>query len=70
MNVNSEFFLEFMKPLLGGVWDFIKAIGNALVRIFNLANYFDIVNKYNSEGRGVSVFVVILAWFLLLCLLK
>ena len=66
MNVNSEFFLEFMKPLLGGVWDFIKAIGNALVRIFNLANYFDIVNKYNSEGRGVSVFVVILA---VLCLI-
>ena len=38
MNVNSEFFLEFMKPLLGGVWDFIKAIGNAIVKIFNLAN--------------------------------
>ncbi len=66
MNVNSEFFLEFMKPLLGGVWDFIKAIGNALVKIFNLANYFDIVNKYNSEGKGVSVFVVILA---VLCLI-
>ena len=54
VSTNSDFFLEFMEPLIGGIWDLIKGIGNALIRIFNIANYIDIINNHS----GVSPLIV------------
>ena len=64
VSTNSDFFLEFMEPLIGGIWDLFKGIGNALIRIFNIANYIDIINKYN----GVSPFIIIISILSLLVL--
>ena len=62
MNNNSNFFLDFMEPLINGVIDLFKGIGNSLIKIFNIGNYIDIINKY----EGVNSLIVILS---VLCLL-
>lgn len=54
---NSDFFLEFMEPLIGGILDLFKGIGNAIIRIFNIANYIDIINNHS----GVSAFIVVIS---------
>ena len=59
---NGDFFLDFMEPLVGGILDLLKGIGNSLIRIFNIANYIDIINNHN----GVSPMIVILS---VLCLI-
>ena len=64
VSTNSDFFLEFMEPLIGGILELFKGIGNALIRIFNIANYIDIINKYN----GVSPFIIIISILSLLVL--
>ena len=64
VSTNSDFFLEFMEPLIGGIWDLIKGIGNALIRIFNIANYIDIINNHS----GVSPLIVIISIISLLIL--
>ena len=64
VSTNSDFFLEFMEPLIGGIWDLIKGIGNALIRIFNIANYIDIINNHS----GVSPLIVAISIISLLIL--
>ena len=64
VGTNSDFFLEFMEPLIGGIWDLIKGIGNALIRIFNIANYIDIINNHS----GVSPLIVAVSIISLLIL--
>ena len=64
VSTNSDFFLEFMEPLIGGIWDLIKGIGSAIIRIFNIANYIDIINNHS----GVSPFIVIISVISLLVL--
>lgn len=64
VSTNSDFFLEFMEPLIGGIWDLIKGIGNALIRIFNIANYIDIINNHS----GVSPLIVAVSIISLLIL--
>ncbi len=62
MSSGGNFFLEFMEPLVGGIWDLIKAIGAALFRIFNVINYVDVINKH----KDVSIVLVIVS---IICLL-
>lgn len=61
---NSDFFLEFMEPLIGGILDLFKGIGNAIIKIFNIANYIDIINNHS----GVSAFIVVISVISLLLL--
>lgn len=61
MNNYGEFFLKFMEPLVGGIWDLIKNIGLAIFKIFNILNYTDVIKEYKSELSGSGVFVIILA---------
>ena len=67
MNTSGDFFLEFMEPLIGGLWEAIKAIGHGIFRMFNVVNYIEIVNKYKTQGN-VSIVMVILAVVCLLLL--
>jgi hypothetical protein len=55
-----------MEPFFGGLWDLIKAIGNAIVRIFNIINYYDIISNYKSKMSGGGVVLIIVA---IICLL-
>ena len=64
MTSNGDFFLEFMEPLVGGMLDLIKGIGASLAKIFNIANYIDIINN----NKGVSGFVVFISVICLLLL--
>ena len=64
MTSNGDFFLEFMEPLVGGMLDLIKGIGISLAKIFNIANYIDIINN----NKGVSGFVVFISVICLLLL--
>ena len=64
MTSNGDFFLEFMEPLVGGMLDLIKGIGVSLAKIFNIANYIDIINN----NKGVSGFVVFISVICLLLL--
>ena len=64
MTSNGDFFLEFMEPLVGGMLDLIKGIGASLAKIFNIANYIDIINN----NKGVSGFVVFISVVCLLLL--
>lgn len=64
MTSNGDFFLEFMEPLIGGMLDLIKGIGASLAKIFNIANYIDIINN----NKGVSGFVVFISVISLLLL--
>ena len=66
MSNGGNFFLEFMEPLVGGLWDIIKAIGQGFLRIFNVINYFDVINKYQKQGVGV--FLIIIAVIILFAL--
>ena len=45
MNVYGEFFLKFMEPLLGGVWNIFKEIGKSLFQIFNILNYHKLLKN-------------------------
>ena len=64
MTSNGDFFLEFMEPLVGGMLDLIKGIGASLAKIFNIANYIDII----KNNKGVSGFVVFISVVCLLLL--
>lgn len=64
MTSNGDFFLEFMEPLIGGMLDLVKGIGASLAKIFNIANYIDIINN----NKGVSGFVVFISVVCLLLL--
>jgi len=64
----GNFFLEFMEPLVGGIWDILKGIGNGILRIFNIVNYFEVINKYKDSLGGSGVIVIILAILALLAL--
>ena len=68
MNNGSNFFLEFMEPLVGGIWDLIKGIGLAIAKIFNILNYLDVINKYKSDLSGGGVFLIVIAVIALLAL--
>jgi hypothetical protein len=48
-----------MEPFFGGLWDFIKAVGKALLEIFNILNYFDIIKEYKSKLSGGGIFIII-----------
>ena len=61
MSIYSEFFLKFMEPFFGGLWDLIKALGNAIVKIFNVINYYDIIKNYKGQMSGGGVFLIIVA---------
>lgn len=61
MNLTGEFFMKFMEPLLGGVWDIIKAIGAGLFQIFNVLNYLDVIKEYKSKLPGGGAFIIVLA---------
>lgn len=49
MGINGEFFLKFLEPFFGGLVAFFKAIGAAIVKIFNIATYFDIIKEYKAK---------------------
>ena len=59
MGINGEFFLKFFEPFFGGLVAFFKAIGAAIVKIFNIATYFDIIKEYKAKGS--STIIIILA---------
>lgn len=59
MGINGEFFLKFLEPFFGGLVAFFKAIGAAIVKIFNIATYFDIIKEYKAKGS--STIIIILA---------
>ena len=52
MGINGEFFLKFLEPFFGGLVAFFKAIGAAIVKIFNIATYFDIIKEYKAKGSS------------------
>ena len=66
MGINGEFFLKFLEPFFGGLVAFFKAIGAAIVKIFNIATYFDTIKEY--QEKGASVVIVILAVLALIVL--
>ena len=66
MNNYGEFFLKFMEPLVGGLWDMIKNIGLGIFRIFNVLNYVDVVKQYKDSMSGGGVFLIILSTILVL----
>ena len=66
MGINGEFFLKFLEPFFGGLVAFFKAIGAAIVKIFNIATYFDIIKEY--QEKGTSTIIVILAVLALIVL--
>lgn len=57
----GDFFLEFMTPLINGIWNILKTIGTAIFNMFNIVNYIEVINKYrNNLGNG-GIFVIALA---------
>lgn len=68
MSISGEFFLKFMEPFFGGLWDLLKAFGSAVLQIFNVINYYDIVKEYKSQLSGGGVFLIIVAVVCLLLL--
>ncbi len=57
----GDFFLEFMTPLINGIWDILKSIGTAIFNMFNIVNYIEIINKYRSTMGGSAIFIIALA---------
>ena len=65
---SGDFFLEFMEPIVGGVWEIIKTIGLKIIGMFNIVNYVEIINKYKGQMGAGGTFMVILAVIALLAL--
>jgi hypothetical protein len=68
MENSGDFFLEFMEPLVGGIWEVIKAVGSGLFRIFNIVNYIDVITKYKDSLNGAGVFLIIISVICLIAL--
>ncbi len=66
MNNYGDFFLDFMEPLVGGIWDLIKNIGLAIFKIFNVLNYTDVIKEYKEELAGGGAFMIALAVIIVL----
>ena len=68
MNVYGEFFLKFMEPLLGGVWNIFKEIGKSLFQIFNILNYLEIIREFKDQLTGAGKLMIVIAIISLLAL--
>lgn len=60
MNTVGKFFLEFLDPFFGGLWSIFESIFKGILEMFNIVNYFDIVNKYADALGGFGWFIVFL----------
>ena len=57
---SGDFFMEFMEPLIGGVWEILKTIGLKLVNMFNIVHYIEIINKYKGQmGAGGTAMIAL-----------
>ena len=59
MNTGGNFFLDFMEPLIGGLWEAIKAIGHGLFRMFNVVNYVEIIKTYKAQGTASTPIIIL-----------
>ena len=69
MNKTGDFFLEFMGPLINGIWEVIKAIANTIFGTFNIVNYIEIIGKYKSDLGSGGIFIIIVAIICLIALI-
>lgn len=59
-----SWFFAFMTTMLGGVWQILSNLFLGLVRIFNLATYFDLFSQYQSDF-GVMGWILAVMSFIL-----
>ena len=59
-----SWFFAFMTTMLGGIWQILSNLFLGLVRIFNLATYFDLFSQYQSDF-GVMGWILAVMSFIL-----
>ena len=59
-----SWFFAFMTTMLGGIWQILSNFFLGLVRIFNLATYFDLFSQYQSDF-GVMGWILAVMSFIL-----
>ena len=59
-----SWFFAFMTTMLGGIWQIVSNFFLGLVRIFNLATYFDLFTQYQSDFGVIGWILAVLSFIL------
>ena len=69
MNSYGKFFVDFLTPFFEGFIDIFKSIFDGILKMFNIINYLDIVDKYKNSVNIVFIIIAVVCLILLIGLL-